>query len=228
MSLLYLGVTLAVYFVAKAIYCRTGWILFLPLLICPLVLVGMLSLFQISYAEYENSGRFLTLLLEPATVALAVPMYKYRQAVKKYFVEILLGVSVGAVVSLMTSVLLAVYFGMDEQLAASLAPRSITTPIAMDISGVVGGDPAVTAAFVVATAVLGTLFTTLLVRFVPIKNPVTKGLLYGISANGTGTAKAYEIGALEGAIASLSMIFMAILTAAIAPDLVAFCFQMMQ
>lgn len=228
MSVLYLGVTLAVYFAAKAIYCRTGWILFLPLLICPLVLAGMLSLFQISYAEYESSGKALTLLLEPATVALAVPMYKYRQAVKKYFVEILLGVSVGAVVSLMTSVLFAVYFGMDEQLAASLAPRSITTPIAMDISGGIGGDPAITAAFVVATAVLGTLFTTLLVRFVPIKNPVTKGLLYGISANGTGTAKAYELGALEGAIASLSMIFMAILTAVIAPGIVALCFQMIQ
>lgn len=227
MTVFYLLLTLAIYFAAKYVYRRTGSILFLPLLVCPVIIILLMSFFKVSYTDYEDGGKFLTMMLQPATVALAVPMYKYRQAVKKYFVEISLCVSVGAVASLVTSVLLAGYFGMDNQLAASLAPRSITTPVAMGISDVIGGNPAITAAFVVATAILGTIFTTVLLKYVPIKNPVTKGMLYGISANGTGTAKAYELGRLEGVIASLAMIFMAIITAIIAPDIVAICFRFM-
>ncbi|MBP2633479.1 MAG: LrgB family protein [Firmicutes bacterium] len=227
MMLFYLILTLVIYFVAKKVYQRTNYMLFSPLLLCPIVIVALLLSFHVPYESYDQGGHWLTLMLQPATVALAVPMYKYRKTVKKYLMELTVSVTGGAIVAIVTSMVIASFLGINSELIASLAPRSITTPIAMSVSKILGGNPSITAVFVIFTAIIGTIVTTTMLRYVPIKSPVTKGMLYGISAHGTGTAKAYELGHVEGVIASLAMIFMGIVTTFIAPQIVTLCFNLM-
>lgn len=212
----YLGLTLALYFLSKRLYQRTKKMIFSPLIICPLLLISFLLLFNEPYENYEKGGQWLTLMLQPATVALAVPVYKYRATVKKYLTEILVSVVGGAVVAIVTSVLIAHLIGVNAELIATLAPRSVTMPIAMSVSALLGGNPSITAVFVICTGITGTILTSILLRYAPIKSPITKGMLYGVSAHGTGTAKAYEFGQVEGVIASLAMIFMGIVTTLIA------------
>lgn len=227
MMVFYLLLTLAIYFIAKKVYQRTNNMLFSPLLVCPVAIIALLLAFRVPYESYDQGGHWLTMMLQPATVALAVPMYKYRKTVKKYLMELTVSVTGGAIVAIVTSMVIASVLGINSELVASLAPRSITTPIAMSVSKILGGNPSITAVFVIFTALIGTIITTTMLRYVPIKSPVTKGMLYGVSAHGTGTAKAYELGQVEGVIASLAMIFMGIVTTFIAPQIVTLCFNLM-
>lgn len=225
--LFYIGLTLVIYLLSKQLYRKTHKMLFSPLLVCPGIIIGLLLLFNIPYENYDKGGHWLTMMLQPATVALAVPMYKYRETIKKYMAEILVSVTGGAFVAITTSMVIASFMGINADLITSLAPRSVTTPIAMGVSEVLGGNPSITAVFVICTGIIGTMITSLLLKFAPIKSPVTKGMLYGVSAHGTGTAKAYEFGQVEGAIASLAMIFMGIVTTVIAPQVVLICFSLL-
>ena len=218
--------TVGVYVLSKRLYRQFGSIALSPLIICPVVLIGLLVLLDMPFEQYNAGGSFLSFMLQPATVALAVPMYKYRDVLKKYAPEIIIGVGGGAIVAIITSVGLAQHLGLSQQLAESLAPRSITTPMAISVSEMLGGDPAITAVFVIMTGVSGVVLTSLLLKYTQLERPITKGMLYGIVAHGTGTARAYEAGPLEGAIASLAMIFMGIVTTVLAPVLVPVCFSL--
>jgi predicted murein hydrolase (TIGR00659 family) len=218
-----LFVTFGVYLLSQRLYRHCGHVLLSPLLICPTILVLLLLFFHISYTTYSEGGQFLSLMLQPATVALAVPIYKYRGLVKTYFWEIVIGITSGATVAIITSMGFASLLGLSPQLIHSLAPRSITTPLAMNISQMLGGNPAMTAVFVIITGLVGVIIIPLMFKIPWIENPITKGMMLGAGAHGTGTAKAYELGSVEGAIASLAMTFMGIITTFIAPQLVAFC-----
>ncbi len=218
-----LFVTFGIYLLSQRLYRHCGYALLSPLLICPTVLVSLLLVFHISYTTYSEGGQFLSLMLQPATVALAVPIYKYRSLVKTYIWEIMIGITAGAVVAIVTSMGFASFLGLSPQLIHSLAPRSITTPIAMNISQMLGGNPAMTAVFVIITGLVGGIVIPLMFKIPWIENPITKGMMLGAGAHGTGTAKAYELGSIEGAIASLAMTFMAIITTFIAPQLVVLC-----
>lgn len=212
---------MGMYLLAKRIYRRTGWLLCSPLVFCPVAIVAILLFFGVPYASYEQGGAWLTFMLKPATVALAVPMYKYRATIRRHLAEIAVSVTGGAVVAISTSIAAANFFGVDAALMASLAPRSVTTPIAMGISEVLGGNPSITAVFVICTGVTGTLLISYLLRWLPAAtSPVTKGMLLGITAHGTGTARAYEFGQIEGVMASLSMIFMGLVSTVIARQIV--------
>lgn len=224
-AIAYLGLTLIVYLITKKVYARSQNILLSPLLICPIVMILLLGAFHVPYESYNQGGHWLTMMLQPATVALAVPIYKYRATVKKYILEMTLSVTGGAIVAIATSMVIASMLGVNSELVASLAPRSVTTAIAMSVSELVGGNPSITAAFVITTALAGTVMTTMLLKYMPFKSPVTKGMLYGISSLSTGTTKAYENGSIEGAVASMAMILMGIVTTFIAPQVVAICFS---
>ena len=222
-ALVSLLLTLVIYLLSQRLYRRYGHVYLSPLLICPVILISLLLVFQVSYATYSEGGQFLSLMLQPATVALAVPINKYRGLVKTYLWEIVIGITSGAAVAVITSMGFASLLGLSPQLISSLAPRSITTPIAMNISQMLGGNPAMTAVFVIITGLVGVVIIPLLFRIPWIENPITKGMMLGAGAHGTGTAKAYELGSLEGAIASLAMTFMGIITTFIAPQLVVLC-----
>ncbi len=223
----YVLLTVFVYMIAKKFYLTTGKMIFSPIIVCPLVLIAFLMIFHIPYESYATGGSWLSYMLQPATVALAVPMYKYRLMVRKYIMEIIISVTGGAIVAIVTSMMLAQYLGVNAAFITSLAPRSVTTPIAMSVSEVIGGNPSITAVFVICTGIIGAVFTSILLKYLPIKSPITKGMLFGISAHGTGTSKAYEAGQVEGTIASLAMIFMGLVTTVIAPEVVDICVRIL-
>lgn len=212
-----LVVTLAVYVVSKQIYRIRPRVYLSPLLITPLVLViGLLSI-DVPYETYHSGGKWLSAMLQPATIAFAVPLYKYYNVLKKHAVEILVSVLTGSVVAMCTSVILAEWMHLDNRLISSLVPRSVTTPIAMNVSQVIGGVPNITAVFVIITGLLGAMLGPLVVKMFRIEGEVARGVLFGTSCHGTGTSKAFELSSLTGTISSISMILAALFTLGVAP-----------
>lgn len=213
-------ITIFCYAGAKYLYKKSRSALLSPLVICPFILIAIILSFHISYEAYSAGTQWITDMLQPAMVAFAVPLYKYRMLLKKYALEIAGGVFGGSMIAVISSVLYGKWLDLTPQLLDSLAPRSITTPMAMNISQTIGGVPAMTAGFVIITGIVGIVAGPFILRWLPIQHQVSKGMLLGMGAHGAGTARAYEIGSLEGAIASLTMIVAGIITVMIAPMLV--------
>lgn len=172
---------------------------------------------HVSYATYMGGGQWLSFLLGPATVAFAIPIYKNGSLLRRYGLEIGTGVLIGSLIALVSSVLPARLLHLSTETVRSLAPRSVTTPIAMDISQSIGGVPTLTAAFVIVTALIGVAAGPLVIRALGIEAPVARGALFGMGAHGIGTARAFESGETEGTVASLAMIGAAAATVAMAP-----------
>lgn len=209
--------TVLVYLGAKWIYRTTRSLLLAPLVVTPLLLaVGLLSL-NVPYQTYMSGAKWIGDLLGPATVAFAVPIYRNRKLVKEHALELLAGAGLGALVGLVTSVLMARWLGLGLQMEYTLAPRSVTTPIAMEITRSLGGIPELTAVCVVVTGVWGTVAGPLVLRWLPIRSAVARGMMFGSASHGAGTARAFEIGQLEGTFSSLAMILTAFATLALAP-----------
>lgn len=219
-GLLSLVFTLVIYYLAKRLYKIRPKVYLSPLLITPLFLIIGLMWAQIPYETYQAGGKWLSTMLQPATVAFAVPLYKYYNVLKKHAVEILISVLTGSVVAMFSSAFLAEWLHLDNDLITSLIPRSITTPIAMNVSQVIGGVPNITAVFVIITGLLGTMLGPLVVKLFRIENEVARGVLFGTSAHGTGTSKAFELSTLTGTISSISMILAALFTLGVAPMLI--------
>lgn len=212
--------TILFYVGAKFLYKKTGVIFLSPLVICPVLLISLLLSFHVSYDTYNNGTQWITDMLQPATVAFAVPLYKYHKLLKKHVIEILIGVSGGSVVAILSSIFFGRWLHLAPQMLDSLAPRSVTTPIAMNVSQTIGGVPIMTAVFVILTGVTGMIIGPLVLRWLPIKQKISQGMLLGMGAHGAGASKAYEIGPTEGAIASLTMIVAGLVTIVLAPLLV--------
>jgi predicted murein hydrolase (TIGR00659 family) len=217
--------TVITYKIAQMWYHRYSTIIILPMLICPVILIVGLKLLHISYDSYNDGASLLSSMLQPATVALAVPMYKYRKILKSYLPEFSVGILCGAVFAIGSSLVISHWLNFSPQIMESLAPRSITTPIAIGVSEQLGGIPALTAFFVIATGIIGSVISPAVFKYMTHVSPITKGLMLGIAAHGTGTARAQEYGSLEAAIASLAMIFTGIITTLIAPEFVSAYFQ---
>ena len=216
-TLMSLTLTVFVYFGSKTLYGHFRFVLFSPLLLSPVVLIIGLLTFHIPYASYNNGGKWLTMLLQPAIVAFALPLHKHYEILKKYFVEIVLSVLAGTFSAFLSSVLLGLSANFHRQIIASLAPRSVTTPIAIDVSNNLGGIPSLTAGFVIITGLIGLLIGPLMIRLLNLRSPIAKGVLLGTSAHGCGTSIALTLGSLEGTIASLAMIFAGLATIFLAP-----------
>jgi predicted murein hydrolase (TIGR00659 family) len=207
-----IGITYLVYWASKRAYSRSKWVVFSPILISPIILIILLILSHTPYNTYNSGAKWLSYLLGPATVAFALPMYKHFNLLKKHFLEVIVSITVGSAVAIISSFLYAVWMHLGTSLTTSLVPRSITTPIAMDISKTIGGVPTLTAVFVIITGITGSVAGPTLIRILRIKNPSAKGLMLGMSSHGAGTSKAFEIGELEGTFSSLAMIVAAIIT----------------
>jgi predicted murein hydrolase (TIGR00659 family) len=212
--------TIGVYLTAKLLYRRVPVSCFSPLITCPMILILLLLVCKISYTTYAEGNQLLSAMLQPATVALAYPVYKYLHLARKHAIEIFFSVLSGAILAIISSMTYARLFHLSPKLIGSMAPRSITTPIAVDLSRSLGGIPTMTAVFVILTGITGLIISPLILKYLPIDTKVAKGLLLGIGAHGAGTAKAYEIGSVEGSVATLAMVFTAIISIGIAPFLV--------
>ncbi|MBP2652770.1 MAG: CidB/LrgB family autolysis modulator [Firmicutes bacterium] len=220
LALACLILTVIIYFSAKWYYQNNPKAYLSPLLTAPLLIIAFLTLTHISYQAYYSGAKWLSNTLQPATIAFAFPLYKYRSTLKQHAGEIIVGVLFGSIIAIISSDWIAKSFSLNPQLVSSLIPHSITTPIAMDIAKNIGGIPAIAAVFVIITGLAGALIGPLIIKLLKIETEVARGILFGTSAHGAGTAKAFEFSSVTGTISSLAMIITAIISACIIPTLI--------
>jgi len=191
--------------------------IFNPVLLSTTVIIIILHYTGITFEQYKPGKDIMTFLLGPATVALALPLYLNRGVLRQALFPILLGICLGALSTLTVAVLLAKISGLDSLIIASIAPKSITAPIAIEISRLTGGDPAIAVAFVVFTGTFGSIVGASVLSFCKITNPIARGLALGVTSHGQGTATILQEGALQGAMAGVAMAVAAIFISFIAP-----------
>lgn len=186
--------------------------IFNPLLIAIVVSIIVLLIGKVDYKVYNQGAKYLSWLLTPATVCLAIPLYEQWGLLKKNFKAVLLGLIAGVVASLGTVYVLSLIMGLSHKDYVTLLPKSITTAIGMGVSEELGGYVTITVAVIVVTGVLGNMAGVLVCKIFRITEPISKGLAFGSAAHAIGTAKAIEIGEVEGAMSSLAIAVSGILT----------------
>ncbi len=186
--------------------------IFNPLLISIALVILFLAVTGIPYEEYEAGGKYISYLLTPATVCLAVPLYEKLNLLKENWKAIFAGILAGVLTSLVGVLALSALFGLDHELYVTLLPKSITTAIGMGVSEELGGIVTITVAVILITGVLGNVFAELICRIFRITDPIAKGLAIGTASHAVGTSKAMEIGEVEGAMSSLAIAVAGILT----------------
>lgn len=210
------GVTLSLvsYMLGMELKKRLKCGIFNPLLISIAVSIAVLLAVHVDYDTYNMSAKYLSWLLTPATVCLAIPLYEQLALLKKNWAAVLAGIVSGVLTSMACVFALALMFGLNHQEYVTLLPKSITTAIGMGVSEELGGYVTITVAVIVITGVLGNILGELVCRIFGIKEPIAKGLALGTSAHAIGTAKALEMGEIEGAMSSLSIAVAGVLTVA--------------
>ncbi len=186
--------------------------IFNPLLIAIVVSIIVLLIGKVDYKVYNQGAKYLSWLLTPATVCLAIPLYEQWGLLKKNFKAVLLGLIAGVVTSLGTVYVLSLIMGLSHKDYVTLLPKSITTAIGMGVSEELGGYVTITVAVIVVTGVLGNMAGALVCKIFRITEPISKGLAFGSASHAIGTAKAIEIGEVEGAMSSLAIAVSGILT----------------
>ena len=176
-----------------------------PLLISIIFVIGVVMLCGVDYESYENSAQYLSYLLTPATVCLAVPLYQQMTLLKKNLAAVACGILAGVLASLGSVLLLAFLFGLEHDVYVTLLPKSITTAIGMGVSEELGGLVTITVAVIIVTGVIGNVIGEAVCKLFRIYEPIAKGLALGTSSHAIGTAKALEMGEVEGAMSSLAI-----------------------
>ena len=183
-----------------------------PLLIAIILIAGFLSIFKIPYESYNAGGAIINMFLAPATACLAVSIYSKIQILKENWLPIVVGCTVGSVTSMGSVCLLCRLFRLDKAMTASLIPKSITTPIAVEVSAAHGGIVPVTVIAVIFTGILGSIFAPLLIRIFQVKDPVAAGLSIGACSHAVGTSRAVQLGETQGAMSGLAIGICGIIT----------------
>ncbi|MCW8914926.1 MAG: LrgB family protein [Magnetovibrio sp.] len=216
--LLGLTVTLVAYQAGMWIYIRANLHPLLnPVLIAVVVLVGLLVVTGTDYRTYFDGAQFVHFMLGPATVALAVPLYQQFQKVRKSFVMILVAILAGSTTAALSAIGVAWVLGSSQETLLSLAPKSVTAPIAMGIAEATGGVPSLTAVLVILTGILGAVLGTWTLNALKIKDWRARGLAMGTASHGIGTARALQVNDVAGAFASLAMGLNGLATAVMLP-----------
>jgi predicted murein hydrolase (TIGR00659 family) len=218
--LLGLTATLLAYLLAYWIYERVRFNpLANPVAIAVCLLVGLLVLTDTPYRTYFEGAQFVHFLLGPATVALAIPLYDQRAKLARLWLPLTLGLAAGVVTAIVSAVGIAWLLGASRETLLSLAPKSVTTPIAMGIAEKIGGLPSLTAVFVILTGMTGAIIARPLLNALKIDAHPTRGFAVGVAAHGIGTARAFQVSEEMGAFAGLAMGLTALATAFVAPVL---------
>ncbi|WP_286152315.1 LrgB family protein [Sporofaciens musculi] len=185
---------------------------FNPLLIATVAVMAVLTLLKIEYRHYNESAKYISYLLTPATVCLAVPLYQQMELLKKNLKAVIGGITAGVLSSLLSIFLLARLFSLNHEQYVTLLPKSITTAIGMGISEELGGIQTITVAVIIITGIFGNVTAEIICKIFRIHNPVAKGLAIGTASHAIGTAKAMEMGEIEGAMSSLAIAVAGLLT----------------
>jgi predicted murein hydrolase (TIGR00659 family) len=219
--LLWIVVTVLVYAAARVAYDRTRLAMLNPAIVAIAAVMLILVATRTPYAQYDRGGRVIAFWLGPAVVALGVPLARQLERVRRNLSAISLALVVGAVTGIVVAVVVARALGSPPVIVRSLAPRSVTTPIAIAITARLGGIPALSAVVSIVSGALGGFAGVGLLRLTGVRSPLATGLALGAAAHGLGTARAADEGEAEGGAAGLAMGVMGILTALLAPIVVA-------
>ena len=211
-------ISLVAFEIGKFIFGKTKLAILNPLLIATVIVMGFLH-FHISVGDYMLGGNLIVFFLAPATVVLAIPLFQQVDLLKKHFIPILGGGIVGAVVAILSVIILGKVLGIDHQILVSFMPKSITTPIGIELSKMLGGIPSLTVFAIVITGITGNVTAPFIYSIFKIRNPIARGLGLGISSHAVGTSRAIEMGKVEGAMSALSIVIAGILTIILAPIL---------
>lgn len=210
------GVVLSLlgYFIGMAVKKKWKLAILNPLLISIVLVIGFLLLFEIDYDVYNYSAKYLSYLLTPATVSLAIPLYQKIGLLKKHAAAIFIGIFSGVLTSLGVIFVSAVLFRLSHEEYVTLLPKSITTAIGIGVSEELGGYIVITSAVIILTGVLGNMLAETLCRVFRIRHAISRGLAIGTASHAIGTAKAMEMGEVEGAMSSLSIVISGLCTVA--------------
>ncbi|MGD7007486.1 LrgB family protein [Metabacillus sp. 84] len=195
--------------------------LFLPIVTSTALIILLLLMTGTAYHAYMEGGQLISTLLGPAVVALAVPLHEQWDRLKEHLL-LLAGASLsGTLIGLFSGMYMAIWFGMNEEMVRSLLPKSVTAPIAMDIAALINGIPPLSAVYVMAAGISGSVFGPLLLKKLNIQHPMAAGLGFGAASHGIGTARALELGEQQGAVSSAAMTFSAIFASLLCPPIAA-------
>lgn len=212
-----IAITLITYIIGIKLKNKFKLAILNPILISFFLIIMVLTIFNIDYENYDQGGKYVSFLLTPATVCLAIPLYQQLGLLKKNFKAIIIGISVGVITSLSSILLFSIILNLDKVLYISILPKSITTAIGIGISEELGGIQTITVLSILITGITGNVIGESICKIFKIKNPISVGLAIGTSAHAVGTSKALEIGEVEGAMSSLSIAIAGLLTVVLAP-----------
>lgn len=212
-----IAVTFISFIGAQLLQRHLGIKLLNPILVSIIVMIVFLKSAGVDYGTYKEGGKFIDFWLKPAVVALGLPLYRQLSSIKKQLLPLLLSEIAGCVAGIVSVVVIAKLLGASHQIIMSLAPKAVTTPIAMEISATVGGIPSLTAAVVVCTGIFGGMAGFKIIKLSHIKSPIAQGLSIGTAAHAVGTSAAMERGERYGAFSSLGLTVNGLLTALLAP-----------
>lgn len=210
-------ISLVAFEIGLFIYKKTKFPLFNPLLIAAIIVISFLKIFDIDFDTYNQGGQFINIFLGPATVVLAVPLYKNLDLLKENFLPIFTGIFVGSLVSVLSVISISFFLGLDNSLTISLLSKSVTTPIGIEITNTLGGITSITVLAIILSGIIGAIVGPTVFKILRINSPIARGISLGTSAHAVGTSKALEIGEQEGAMSSLSIGVAGIITVFLAP-----------
>ena len=196
---------------------KTGFAVFNPLLVAIVAVIASLSFFHIDYDDYNVGGSFVSFLLTPATVCLAIPLYKQLELLKREALAVFAAITAGVAGSAASIFAMCALFKMSHVHYVTLLPKSITTAIGMGVSEEAGGIVTLTVASIIVTGILGNIAAEFIFRLAKLEEPIAKGLALGTAAHAIGTAKALSLGEIEGAMSSLAIAVAGIMTVVVVP-----------
>ncbi len=214
-----LAITFGFFFFSKLLQKKTGWVVLNPILLAIALLICFLKFTGVSYETYNEAGSLVEFWLKPAVVALGVPLYLQLRMIKKQLMPILVSQLVGCIVGLVSVTIIAKLMGASPAVIMSLAPKSVSTPIAMEVSKAAGGIPSLTAAVVVVVGLFGAICGFKILQVGHVGSPIAQGLSMGTASHAVGTSRAMEVSGKYGAYASLGLTLNGILTALLTPTI---------
>lgn len=219
--LFWIIVTLAVFMLAKKLNdWAKGSALLHPVLVAMAIIIALLMLTGTDYDAYFSGAQFIHFLLGPATVALAIPLFDHLSRIRRLFFPVLLACISGSVTAVITVVAVGSVLGGSTEVLLSLAPKSVTSPIAIGIAEQIGGYPSLAAGLALITGVMGCLLAPLVFRLLNVKRQASQGFALGLAAHGFGTAYAMQLSTLTGAFAGLAMGLTGVLSSILVPFVV--------
>lgn len=219
---MWLPITVIVFFIARFIAIKAKNPIFNPLLLSIAMLIPLLLILNVPFDTYYADNEWISYLLQPAVVALAYPLYEQLPQIRQNWRIIALACGVGSIASMFTASIIAVSLGADMELIASLLGKSVTTPIAMEVSSHLGGEPAIAAILVLLVGLFGAIMAYPIYQLLGVTHPIAKGLTMGTVSHALGTATSAEKDPRDAAFSSLALVICGVITSVLAPSMFAF------